>query len=65
MAKARSEPLLLCDIFAEPVSLKFNTHKTYKTNLGGLISIGFYTFSVFIVAAFLRSLITGFDLNAT
>jgi hypothetical protein len=61
MASARSEPLLNLDVFAEPVSLKFNAHKTYKTNVGGCVSVGFFTLSVFVVAAFLRSLITGFD----
>ena len=64
MASKRSEPLVYLDVFAEPVTLKFKNFNSYKTNVGGCVSVGFFTLVVFIVAAFLRSLISGYDLNA-
>jgi hypothetical protein len=60
----RSDKLSDLDLFAEPVQLKFNSRTTYKTNIGGCVSIGFYILAVFICAVFFRSLIVGYDVNS-
>lgn len=60
----QSDTLRDLDLFAEPVQLKFNSKSTYKTTVGGCVSIIFLIVSTFIIAAFLKSLIVGFDFNA-
>lgn len=59
-----ADTLLDLDLFAAPVQLKFNSKSNYKTNVGGCFSIVYYIVCVFIVAAFFKSLIVGYDLNS-
>ena len=63
MKRERERELADIDIFAEPVSLRFDGRTHYQTSVGGICTLCYLIVVVFVTCVLAKALVVGTYLN--